>query len=250
MSEKPVSLPRRRFLGLAALSTLGAALTAAAGPRLASAAENPAKGPAASLSPSPTPSPRTAILLFEGAEELDVFGPLSVFGTANSSSMKKGSVYLVGKKREPVQLANGARVTPAYGAAEVPPPDLLIVPGGPGVTPGMDDADLLAIISIAARTARWTASVGSGALLLAMAGPGIGKRMTTHPQWLERLRRVNQPELVREGVRYLWDEPVASSAGSSAGIEMALWLTGQVYSEETPERVAKALDYVLPPASK
>jgi transcriptional regulator GlxA family with amidase domain len=213
-----------------------------------------AKGPAASLSPSaspsPAPSPRTAILLFEGAEELDVFGPLSVFGTANAASMKKGSVYLVGKKREPVALANGTRVTPTYGGAEVPPPEYLIVPGGPGVKAGMDDADLLRIISVAARTAQWIGSVGSGALLVAMAGPGIGKRMATHPQWAEQLRRVNQPELVIEGSRYLWDEPVASSASSSAGIEMALWMTGKAYSEETPERVAKALDYVLPPAGK
>lgn len=235
MGNPETGLPRRRFLGLTALAALGAALGSR---RPALAAE-----PGTVIAPADRPSPRTAILVYDKADELAVFGPREVFGLANQAGMRKGSTYLVAEKPGPVELAHGTTVGADFGLDKAPAPDILIVPGGPGVTAAMSNPDLVKFIATAARTAQWTASVCSGAMLLVLSGVGSGRRMTTHRTWIEPLKKANKPEMVVEGAGFVRDGTVVSSSGMPAGLDMSLWLVEQVYGEAAAGRVRALLEY-------
>ena len=86
-------------------------------------------------------------------------------------------------------------------------------------------------------------SVCTGAMLLTAAGPAAGKRVTTHWGFIEQLRKRGEAAEVLEKVRYVRDGNVVSAAGVSAGIDMALWLVGQLYDPATARRVQHMMEY-------
>jgi transcriptional regulator GlxA family with amidase domain len=102
---------------------------------------------------------------------------------------------------------------------------------------------LLAWIARTATDCKWVTSVCTGALLLAAAGPAKGKRVTTHWGFVEQLRARHEAAEVLDNVRYVQDGNVVTAAGVSAGIDMALWLTGQILTPEFARNVQRAMEY-------
>ena len=183
----------------------------------------------------------TGILLFPDAEELDVVGPWEVF-TMAAKGKPGDKVVTIAPCAELVRLAKGMRVLPDHGFADAPALDILVVPGGQGTRREVANRELLAWIAEASRPCRFVTSVCTGSLLLSEAGPARGKRVATHWAFADTLAARGTAEVVR-GVRFVRDGNVVSSAGVSAGIDMSLWLVGQIYGPAYAREVQRNMEY-------
>ncbi len=189
------------------------------------------------------------ILIFDGAEELDFVGPWEVFTMSNQiaelteQAGKTHEVLLVSEKGGEVACAKGMRVIADHSFETCPPLDILLIPGGQGTRREVDNQALLAWIAEQAHRCQWVTSVCTGAMLLTAAGPAKGKRVTTHWAFTGELRERNEAAEVLENIRYVQDGNIVSAAGVSAGIDMSLWLTGQLYGADHARATQKAMEY-------
>ena len=123
-----------------------------------------------------------------------------------------------------------------------------MLPGGQGTRREVENKPLLEWIAAIAKSARWVTSVCTGALLLTAAGPARGKKVTTHWGFVASLRARNEASEVLDDFRYVQDGNIVTAAGVSAGIDMALWLTGQLFSPVFARQVQRQIEYdPLPP---
>jgi len=187
---------------------------------------------------------RVGILLFDEVEELDFVGSLEVFGIA--SGLVEGlTVVTVSKDGRPIRGRYGLQVQPDHGFGNCPPLDLLIVPGGKGAREhARYDKEVLSFVKAHAATQR-TASVCTGALVLAEAGLLNGRRATTHHSAIDTLRQYPQVRVV-EGERFVLEDRVATSAGISAGIDLALELVRAQFGDKVAAEVTQTMEYHRP----
>jgi transcriptional regulator GlxA family with amidase domain len=182
------------------------------------------------------------VLLFEGAEELDFAGPWEVLTVA--AMLKPGDrVVTIAERADPVRCAKGLRVLPDHTIADAPPLDVLLVPGGEATVREAENARLVAWIAEAGRRATWVTSVCTGAQLLHRAGFLRGRKATTHWMFVDGLRAMGDGVDVREHVRFVVDGNVVTSAGVSAGIDMALWLVGRLHDPGFARLVQRGIEY-------
>lgn len=186
---------------------------------------------------------RFGFLIFDDAEELDFVGPWEVFTMGNQIEAGVHETILIAEHDRPVRCRKGMRVLPDFTTANAPKIDVLLIPGGQGTRREVENKPLLEWIARTAATCQWVTSVCTGALLLTAAGPARGKRVTTHWGFIEGLRARGEAAEVLEHVRYVRDGNVVTAAGVSAGIDMALWLTGQLHSPQFARRVQRAMEY-------
>ncbi len=118
-----------------------------------------------------------------------------------------------------------------------------MIPGGIGTRKLIEDRALLHWVADTAEACTWVTSVCTGALVLAAAGVVHGRRVTTHWAFVEELRKRNEAGEVLENVRFVRDGNVVTSAGVSAGIDMALWLLGQIANPAHARAVQRAVEY-------
>ena len=172
----------------------------------------------------------TGIFIFDGVEVLDFAGPFEVFSrtrlvpgveSRRSDASAPFSVFTVARSLDPVHATGGLRVLPHCDFSGAPPIDLLVVPGGFGTRPLLDDLEVRKWIQNAAGKARLTTSVCTGALLLARAGLLAGRRATTHWGAYDLLASLDSTIVVERQLRVV-DDGIVTSAGVSAGIDMAL----------------------------
>src|SRR5581483_11740103 len=173
-------------------------------------------------------------VMFPGFTGLDLIGPHEILSRSETKCL------FVAKTLEPVISDRNVRVLPDVTFAGCPNLDVLIVPGGPGQTPAMEDAELLSFLVAQSTQARFAASVCTGTLLLAQAGLLRDRKAATH--WLAR------EELLRLGgipsdERVTWDGKFLSGAGVSAGIDMALSLVTVLFGPEEAQRIQLAIEY-------
>ena len=164
------------------------------------------------------------IVIFPQAEELDFVGPYEVFAGLFSET-GRGRVLLIAERDEPVECAKGMRVLPHATFEAAPHLDVLLVPGGQGTRREVDNPVMIEFLRRKGAVATWATSVCTGALLLHEAGFAKGKRVTTYHGFIETLRARGDVEVLA-GARYVRDGNLVTSAGVSAGIDMALWLGG------------------------
>jgi transcriptional regulator GlxA family with amidase domain len=178
-----------------------------------------------------------AILLYPGVTALDAVGPWEVL-----SRMPNTEVRFVGKEVGPVMTEGGALLLGiSHTIAETPPPDLVLVPGGTTTPSQMVDDEVLDWLRRVHETATWTASVCTGALILGAAGILKGVPATTHWYKMGVLRIMGatpQPDerIVRSG-------KIVTAAGVSAGIDLALWLAGEIVGRERAEAIQLTIEY-------
>jgi len=193
-------------------------------------------------------STKIGILIFDDAEELDFVGPWEVFTMTNevlarSGKEKPHEVLLIAELDAPVRCAKGMRVLPDITTQQCEALDVLLIPGGQGTRREVKNEPLLSWIASIAGTCRWVTSVCTGALLLTAAGLAKGKRVTTHWGFVDQLRARGEAAEVLEGVRYVRHGNVVTAAGVSAGIDMALWLVGQLHGPALARSVQRAMQY-------
>jgi transcriptional regulator GlxA family with amidase domain len=191
---------------------------------------------------------KIGILIFDDAEELDFVGPWEVFTMINEVFSRQGNdrphdIKLIAERMDPVRCAKGMRVLPDLKTAQCNALDVLLIPGGIGTRHEAKNEALLDWIASVSATCQWITSVCTGALLLSAAGPAKGKRVTTHWGFIEQLRARGEAAEVLENVRFVRDGNVVSAAGVSAGIDMALWLAGQLHDPATARAVQHAMEY-------
>lgn len=193
---------------------------------------------------SPAAPKRIAILAYPGVQPLDVVGPAEVFSGADG--IAGGGAYeieVVAEKLEPIMTRTGG-----YGLMPLRtlagcrgPIDTLIVAGGLGVGKAADDDKLVGWVRSAARRSRRVTSVCSGAFLLAAAGLLAGRTVTTHWSSCAELAR-RHPELeVDPNPIFIRDGDVWTSAGVSAGMDLALALVEEDLGREVALEVARWL---------
>jgi transcriptional regulator GlxA family with amidase domain len=185
------------------------------------------------------------IVVFEGAEELDFVGPWEVFGASAAMLERAGGepdrVVLIAQSGEPVRCAKGLRVLPDATFTDHPALDVVLVPGGTGTREEVTNPVLLDWLAGVAATASWATSVCTGSFVLHAAGLADGRRLGTH--WASEDRLAELGVDVARDVRWVRDGNVVSSQGVSAGIDMALWLVGQMHTPEHARATQRYIQY-------
>ena len=189
------------------------------------------------------------IFVFENVEVLDFAGPYEVFttasrlhGRAHPSDADLFQVFTIGRTGAPVRARAGLSVHPDYHFGNHPSIDILVIPGGV-VTQELSELDVASWIAASARVARLTASVCTGAFLLAQAGLLNGKSATTHWEDIEDLQNMFPALKVLTGKRWVDEGAVVTSAGISAGIDMCLHLVERVAGRELAIKTAHQMEF-------
>jgi transcriptional regulator GlxA family with amidase domain len=186
------------------------------------------------------------MLLFDGAEELDFVGPWEVF-TASSMLLERqdlpsDTVITIAASAEPVRCAKGLRVLADRTVEDHPLLDVVLVPGGMGTRREVDNADLMGWLSTVGGAATWVTSVCTGSLLLWGSGLAKGRRVATHFAFEDEFERKGDVTIVRDA-RWVRDGNVVTSQGVSAGIDMALWLVGQLHGRAHARATQRYIQY-------
>jgi transcriptional regulator GlxA family with amidase domain len=195
---------------------------------------------------------RVGILVFPDVEVLDFCGPFEVFSVTRLDEAKRREmpgpyqVLLVAETTEPIRASGGLRVLPDYTLADCPPLDLLLVPGGYGTRPLLDHRPLLDWIAERGQQAELLTSVCTGALLLGKAGLLDGRRATTHWRSLDRMQAMFPSVTVVRDEHVIEDGRLFSSAGISAGIDLALRVVAQHHGEDVARATARHMEYPYP----
>jgi transcriptional regulator GlxA family with amidase domain len=189
------------------------------------------------------------ILLFDDVEVLDFCGPFEVFSVAAEISAASGgdppfTVFTLAERAGLVRAAGGLKVQPDYTIDDHPPINLLLVPGGPkGTSREVDNLRLIDWIRAQDVRTEFTTSVCTGAFLLGRAGLLEGHRVTTHWRSIERLRRTLPGVTVLDDARFVHEGKIVTSAGISAGIDMALHLVARLQGEGLAHQTARQMEY-------
>ncbi|MGW2251543.1 DJ-1/PfpI family protein [Kitasatospora sp. NPDC001660] len=180
---------------------------------------------------------RIAVLLYDDFTALDAVGPYEVL-----SRIPGAEVVFTAAGRGPVRTDMRSLALTADAALdEVDAADVLLVPGGPGTAPALADEELVDWVRRVDATTTWTTSVCSGSLLLGAAGLLKGRRATSHWVCLDALAGFGAEPTGAE--RVVLDGKYATAAGVSAGIDLALTLTGRLAGDATAEAIQLVIEY-------
>jgi transcriptional regulator GlxA family with amidase domain len=184
------------------------------------------------------------ILVFDGVQELDFVGPWEVFHASSRRRNRADTVVLVAERPGLVRCANGMRVPPDHTLDDHPPLDVVLVPGGAHsrIEAEMGNPAVMNWVKSTAATVAWVTSVCTGAFLVRAAGVSRGRRVATERALEDELERLGDLTVVRDA-RYVVDGNLVSSQGVSAGIDMALWLVGQLHGREHARDVMRTIQY-------
>ena len=176
-----------------------------------------------------------AIPLYDRFTALDAVGPYEVLWRIPGARVR-----WVGAEARPYATDRGLQLVAEATFADVPAPDVLVVPGGTGTLDALADERLVDWIRTADATSTWTTSVCTGALLLGAAGLLDGRRATTHWAYLDRLEAYGatpaSDRVVREG-------KIITSAGVSSGIDMALTLAAEIAGADVAQAIQLRIEY-------
>lgn len=192
---------------------------------------------------------KIGILLYPDVEVLDFAGPYEVFTCATRVARLRDpqaeapfEVCTVAAAREAVRARAGLQVWPDHALDEHGPLDVVLVPGGV-VDRELGHHAITGWIARMAKQAELTASVCTGALLLAQAGLLQGRPATTHWDDIELLRAYPSVQVLPQR-RWTDDGDIVTSAGISAGIDMSLYLVQRFAGRELALATARRMDYI------
>jgi transcriptional regulator GlxA family with amidase domain len=177
-----------------------------------------------------------AILIFEKLTALDAIGPYEVL-----RSVPEWEVKFVAPEKGPIRTDSGALGLSAdYSLDEIDAADVVLVPGGEGNRPLLNDDAVLAWLRQIDAGSKWTTSVCTGSLVLGAAGLLRGRRATSNWLFLDRLADFGAEPV--QG-RYVEDGKLLTAAGVTAGIDMALHLVSREVGREVAQAIQLGLEY-------
>ncbi len=184
------------------------------------------------------------IFLFNEVEVLDFAGPFEVFSVTEVNEEKPFTVYTVSENGEMITARNGLKVQPDYSIENLPPVDILIIPGGLSAREyEIKNEIVIKWIRQQMKEVKLMTSVCTGALLLAKAGLLEGLKATTHWASIEKFKNEFQNVEVIENVKFVDEGHIITSAGISAGINMAFHIVKNLLGVHVAEDTAKRMEY-------
>jgi transcriptional regulator GlxA family with amidase domain len=195
---------------------------------------------------------RVGILIFPNVEVLDFCGPYEVFSVTRLHEERRREesspfeVLLVAEGADPLAATGGLRVIPDATLETCPPLDILVVPGGWGTRQEISNQRVLTWIAERAKEVTTLTSVCTGAMLLGQAGLLDGRRATTHWRSLDWMRQSFPAVTVEDKLHVVEDGSVLTSAGISAGIDMALLVVVRYFGEAVGRATARHMEYPFP----
>jgi putative intracellular protease/amidase len=177
-----------------------------------------------------------AILLFDRLTALDAVGPYEVLSRIPGATVKFVAKELGPKRTDDASLA----LVADYALDQVPSPDIVVIPGGPGQAALMDDEPVLNWIRQAHETSKWTTSVCTGSLILGAAGLLRGLKATSHWLTYDALRSLGA-EAVSD--RVVIEGKIITAAGVSAGLDMALTLVARECGDDLAQAIQLGIEY-------
>ena len=181
-----------------------------------------------------------AFAVYPGLTLFDLAGPLQVFAGVSRLAPEHRTV-VVGESTEPADTDLGVKMIPTHTFEEVPNPSVLLVPGDRSSTfTAMSNEALRSYVRSAAQTAEVAGSICTGALIVASVGLLEGRQATTHWVYYKILEQFGARYVRR---RWVEDGKFISSAGVTAGIDMALHLAARLTDAETAKHVQRSLGY-------
>jgi cyclohexyl-isocyanide hydratase len=178
---------------------------------------------------------RSGMLIFPNLTQLDLTGPYEVLGR-----MPSATVSLIAKTLDPVRTEHGLTLLPNATFDTCGPLDLLLVPGGPGINPLLEDAETLAFLRRAAAAARYVVGICTGSLVLGAAGLLRGKRAGTHWMSLDLLAPFGALPVA---ARVVVDGNLITGGGVTAGIDVALQVAATIMGREVAEGIQLMIEY-------
>ncbi|AZS13766.1 DJ-1/PfpI family protein [Paenibacillus lutimineralis] len=191
---------------------------------------------------------KVGILLFDDVEVLDFAGPFEVFAVT-TAKQDDGELYspfevtTISEDGQMITARNGLKVQPDYSFGTAPAYDLLVIPGGMGTRGLVHNKVVVAWIAERFAEVQWMTSVCTGAFLLAEADLLEGKRATTHWASIERMRDTYPTVIVEEDVKFVDEDRIVTSAGISAGINMAFHMVSRLLGKEVAMETARTMEY-------
>lgn len=195
---------------------------------------------------------RVCILIFDDVEVLDFCGPYEVFAATRLDESRRREepspfeTLLVAESTDPVTASGGMRVLPDHTLDDCPTLEVLLVPGGWGVRAELSNERLLGWLSARAAESGTLASVCTGAMLLGESGLLDGRRATTHWRSLDWMQQSFPRVTVERDLHVVDEGAVITSAGISAGIDLALTLVDRYCGEEIARATARHMEYPFP----
>jgi transcriptional regulator GlxA family with amidase domain len=195
---------------------------------------------------------RVGILVFPEVEVLDFCGPFEVFSVTRLDEDRRRQdkspyeVLIIAENPGVVVATGGLKVVADHGQDDCPPLDVLVVPGGWGTRREMNNDRLIDWLRERARSVTMLTSVCTGALLLGKAGLLDGKRATTHWRALQEMRGLFPAVEVIDDQHVVEEGDVITSAGISAGIDMALWVVARHHGDAVGRATARYMEYPFP----
>jgi len=182
---------------------------------------------------------RSGMLVFPNLTQLDLTGPYEVL-----ARLPGAETLLLWKSLDPVRSEHGLMISPMASLASSPPLDLVLVPGGAGINPLLEDREVLAFLRRAAAAARYVVGICTGSLVLGAAGLLRGRRAATH--WMSReLLSAFGAEPVAE--RVVVDGNILTGGGVTAGIDVALTVAAEIAGRATAEAIQLDIEYAPAP---
>ena len=187
---------------------------------------------------------KVAIFIFDEVEVLVFCGPFEVFAvTGARNNDKPFDVFTVAQTTAAITARNGLSVNPSFTFDDCPQADILIIPGGYGTRPLMQNQAVLDWIKTQSIEAEIVMSVCTGALLLAKAGLIEGMAATTHWGAMDLLREVAPNSIIQPEKRFIDNGRVMLSAGISAGIDLSFHIVDKLLGHEIAQETAKWMEY-------
>jgi len=195
---------------------------------------------------------RVGIVLFENIEVLDFCGPFEVFSVTRLNEERRREepspfeVLLVAEKNDLVVTTGGMKVPTGHTFEGCPKLDILVVPGGWGTRKELKNPAMLNWLRIRASEVETLTSVCTGSMLLGFAGLLDGHRATTHWRSLDWMRESFPSVTVEDDKHVVEDGRIFTSAGISAGIDMALKVVERTYGKDIAQATARHMEYPYP----
>jgi len=185
-----------------------------------------------------------AIFIFDNVEVLDFTGPFEVFAVCGADrDPRPFNVYTVSLDGKTVSARNGLSVNPAYSVENMPPPAILVIPGGRGTRPLVGNEAVRNLIRTQQPRVEQLLSVCTGAMLLADAGVLHNLAATTYHTNFDQLQEIEPTVTLKPGERWVDNGQIVTSAGVSAGIDMSLYVISKLFDQETADATARYMEY-------
>src|SRR3954451_20133973 len=178
---------------------------------------------------------RSGLLVFPNLTQLDLTGPYEILARLPGSETR-----LIWKTRDPVRSEHGLTILPEATFDDCGRLDLVLVPGGAGINPLLEDAETLAFLRRAAAAARYVVGICTGSLVLGAAGLLRGRRAGTH--WMSR-DMLAAFGAIPVAERIVVDGNVFTGGGVTAGIDVALRVAAEIAGREAAEAIQLDVEY-------